>query len=246
MPFGNQIIPILGRILLTTLISYLVMENLKLAIGYNNRICDMKFNKKVSNITSEKDLILIGVMTTQEYLNTRAKAVFDTWGKDIPGKVIFFTSENTTEIEGLPIVRLKGIDDAYPPQRKSLMMLKYMNDHYLDNYHYFFRVDDDLHIRTDKLHLFLNSVSHFSKPLLIGQPGAGTKEESGKLGLEENEIFCMGGPGIILNRWALSVVANNIDYCLSNLVTYHEDVELWRCINHYARISCTRGYEVDR
>ena len=78
----------------------------------------------------------------------------------------------------------------------------------------------------------------------MGQPGMGTKEEYGKLALGENENFCMGGPGIILSRETLARFTPHIKKCLKNFYTYHEDVELGRCVHKYANTSCTWSYEM--
>ena len=72
----------------------------------------------------------------------------------------------------------------------------------------------------------------------------GTREEFGKLALGENENFCMGGPGIILSRETLSRFTPHIKKCLKNFYTYHEDVELGRCVHKYANTSCTWSYEM--
>jgi len=64
------------------------------------------------------------------------------------------------------------------------------------------------------------------------------------LSLAHEENFCMGGPGVILSRDTLVRVAPYIDYCLQNLLTSHEDVELGRCIHHFAGVTCTWAYEV--
>jgi len=101
-----------------------------------------------------RDLLFVGVMTARSYLGNRAKAVWNTWAKDIPGKAVFFTggSEYTSKeqvvydseskgvprevVQGvrnfhsneslsqIPLVALPGVDDSYPPQKKSFMMLK--------------------------------------------------------------------------------------------------------------------------
>lgn len=34
-------------------------------------------------------------MTAKSFLNGRAKAVFDTWGRDVPGRIAFFSSEDS-------------------------------------------------------------------------------------------------------------------------------------------------------
>ncbi|CAH1407514.1 unnamed protein product [Nezara viridula] len=82
------------------------------------------------------------------------------------------------------------------------------------------------------------------KAHFIGQAGRGNQEEFGLLSLEYDENFCMGGPGVIMSREVLARVAPHIRYCLKNLYTTHEDVELGRCVQKFAGVSCTWSYEV--
>ncbi len=73
--------------------------------------------------------ILIGIMTAAKYVDTRAYTVWRTWAQSIPGRVLFFVAENTQSIHAdMPLVRLKGVDDTYPPQKKSFAMLRWMAD----------------------------------------------------------------------------------------------------------------------
>lgn len=44
---------------------------------------------------SQRTLVFLGVMTAQEFLDDRAKAVYETWGKDVPGRMAFFSSEGS-------------------------------------------------------------------------------------------------------------------------------------------------------
>jgi chondroitin sulfate synthase len=136
-----------------------------------------------------KKLVFIGVVTAEKFLATRAKSIYDTWGRRIPGQMAFFSSYNSSSTNNIPVINLHGVDDVYPPQKKSFMMLKYMHDNYLDEFEWFMRIDDDLYVNPDKLEVFLRSLNS-SKMHYIGQPGLGKPEELGKLGLEEN--FCMG------------------------------------------------------
>ncbi|XP_017777168.1 PREDICTED: chondroitin sulfate synthase 1 isoform X2 [Nicrophorus vespilloides] len=191
--------------------------------------------------TQEK-LLFVGVMTAAKYLDGRAKAVYDTWGSSVPGKIAFFSSEGSYS-EHVPLIPLIGVDDTYPPQKKSFMMLKYMHDNYLEKFEWFMRADDDVYVRTDKLDRLLRSVDS-RKPWFIGQTGRGNSEEFGLLSLESDENFCMGGPGVILSRETLRKIGPNIESCLSTLYTTHEDVELGRCVRRTAGISCTWSYEM--
>ncbi|VDM99879.1 unnamed protein product, partial [Onchocerca ochengi] len=55
----------------------------------------------------------------------------------------------------MPVISLKGVTDIYPPQKKSFVMLKWMADHYLDDFDWFMRADDDLYVRGEQLETLL-------------------------------------------------------------------------------------------
>ncbi|KAF5300099.1 hypothetical protein FQA39_LY11291 [Lamprigera yunnana] len=217
-------------------------ENLDVcAPDYDNYDSSEPIDIRVVNKT-EDNFLLVGVMTAKKYVDTRAEAVYDTWGKTVPGKILFFSSENSRS-DRLPLVALPDIDDDYPPQRKSFAMLKYMHDNFIDKYEWFLRADDDVYIRSDHLQMLLRSVDS-RKPWFIGQAGRGKPNEIGTLALKKNENYCMGGPGIIMSREILKRVVPNINDCLENLYSTHEDVELGRCVRKFAGVSCTWAYEM--
>ena len=201
------------------------------------------FKKYIKN--DEKGFLLIGVITAKKFLNSRAVAAFDTWTNTCYGacKVIFFSSEGSTSSHNIPVVSLPGIDDSYPPQRKSLTMLKYLHDNYINNFEWFMRADDDVFIKGDRLEKFLRSINS-SIPQYIGQAGTGKREEVGKLYLNKNENFCMGGPGVVMSHVTLRLMAPHAIECVNNLLTTHEDVEVGRCIKKYTGASCTWAFEV--
>lgn len=45
---------------------------------------------------SQRTLVFVGVMTSKDFLETRAKAVYNTWGKLVPGRIAFFSSESSS------------------------------------------------------------------------------------------------------------------------------------------------------
>ena len=196
-------------------------------------------------VPQKKNLVFIGVMTARKFIATRIVSCYQTWAKTIPGKVVFFSSEGS-ELDappGVPVVGLRGVDDSYPPQKKSFLMIKYMHDHYINEYEWFMRADDDVYIKGDKLGTFLHSINS-SKPHFIGQAGLGTKSEFGKLSLEKDQNFCMGGPSMIFSRVTLQKMVPHVGYCLKNLYTTHEDVEIGRCVGRFAGVPCTWAFEV--
>ena len=193
----------------------------------------------------ERQLLLVGVMTAQKYVSTRVVATYRAWAGNIPGKVLFFSSEGTTlpEHPEIPIVALPGVDDSYPPQKKSFLMLKYMHDRYGNDFEWFMRADDDAFIKGRELSRFLRGLNS-SVPQFLGQAGQGTKEELGSLSLEHSDNFCMGGPGMVLSRATLARMSRHIGYCLKHLYSTHEDVEIGRCVRKFAGVSCTWAFEV--
>ncbi|XP_035690669.1 chondroitin sulfate synthase 1-like isoform X1 [Branchiostoma floridae] len=199
-----------------------------------------------TSLESNQKHIYIGVMTARKYLNSRVVAVYETWGKQVPGKVEFFSAYDPKHRtpRGIPVVtNIPGIDDTYPPQKKSFLMLKYMHDFYIDKYEWFIRADDDVYIRVDKLQKFLRSVNS-SKPLYIGQSESSQKNE--RLSMSSSDSFCLGGPGVILSRETLRRIAPHISHCLKNMYSKHEDVEIGRCIKRFANVSCTRASDTER
>ncbi|XP_014474325.1 PREDICTED: chondroitin sulfate synthase 1 isoform X2 [Dinoponera quadriceps] len=204
----------------------------------------LRDDERINSSTSS--LVFVGVMTAQKYLDTRAKAVYETWGRELPGKIAFFSSESSTVPDNcpdLPLVPLPRVDDTYPPQKKSFMMLQYMWSNFGDRFEWFLRADDDVYVRTDRLETLLRSVDS-RRAMYIGQAGRGNSEEFGLLSLDYDENFCMGGPGVVLSRETLRRIVPHIKYCLRHLYTTHEDVELGRCVKKYAGIPCTWSYEM--
>lgn len=56
-------------------------------------IIDLKSNETIEN--SQTNFIFVGVMTAKIFLEGRATAVYHTWGKEVPGKIAFFSSEKS-------------------------------------------------------------------------------------------------------------------------------------------------------
>lgn len=205
----------------------------------HNKLCDELLKQG-----KEPRLLLVGVMTAAKYVDSRAYEVWKTWGKRIPGEVLFFTAEKTVTIhEDLPLIRLKGVTDIYPPQKKSFAMLKWMADNHLNDYDWFMRADDDLYVREDRLEALLRSLDS-EKPHLIGQAGLGNTAEYGQLSLGQQDNYCMGGPGIVMSRETLRTVAPHLQSCLMEMLTTHEDVELGRCVRKHVGVTCTWNYEM--
>lgn len=109
-------------------IMLMFIANVDIESVSQNQLCaDVEFKEDQT-----KGLVLIGIMTAAKYVDTRAYTVWKTWAQRIPGKVLFFVAEDTYSVHPeMPLIRLKGVDDSYPPQKKSFAMIRWMHDNYV-------------------------------------------------------------------------------------------------------------------
>ena len=204
--------------------------------------------------------IFIAIITTEKYLATRAKAIYETWARDIDSanKVVFYVGTDcNTSYPKLPIVRLKNVpDSAYPPQRKVFAALQHMYRYHGNDYQWFVRADDDVYIRVGRLDRLLGRLDPNEK-IYLGRSGVGKKQDIQRLQLRSHERYCMGGPGVVLSGVTLNAVAPYLDRCLEVVeahnrirkgmaggVWFNEDVELGRCISRSIGIQCSNSEEV--
>ena len=163
-----------------------------------------------------KKMVFVGVLTQQAYLATRAKYVYETWGREVD-ELMFFVGEDCVvppDLDYLPIVKLEGIpDNVYPPLRKTFAVMQYMHDHYLNQFNWFIRADDDMYVRTKHLKQLLSKMLPYEK-VYLGRAGTGRKDDLDRLYLLSHERYCMGGPGIMLSMSALRELGPHLADCL--------------------------------
>jgi len=199
----------------------------------------------LSQELATRKLVLVGVVTAQKYLETRATAVYNTWGKQMADIIFFSEQPNSTQHVSFPVVTLQGVDDhTYPPQRKVFKMLQYMYNNYINKFDFFMRVDDDMYVKKQQLYDLLLATNP-AQDIYMGSPGFGKPEDRKRLKLEEHEHYCMGGPGVVFSRALLRKLGPQVDDCLKNVVvSYNEDVEVGRCISRKLQVQCTWAYQV--
>lgn len=196
--------------------------------------------------------VFVGVLTQQEYLPTRAKYLYETWGKEVD-KLVFFVGEDCivpSNLTYLPIVKLQGIPDkVYPPLKKTFAVLQYIYQNYINQFNWFIRADDDVYIRSRKLNDLLTRMHPYEK-VYLGRAGTGRKEDLERLRLLPFERYCMGGPGIILSIAALRELGPHLSNCLNAVLQFSvsdyndDDVEVGRCVSRKTHVQCSSSLEV--
>ena len=145
-------------------------------------------------------------MSADKFVPTRVRAAVQTWASSIRTwnrnsnvDVEIFAQSNTTV--GVPIVKMPGVsDNIYPPQKKSFSMMRYVSDHHGSDYEWFLRLYDDAYVHIEHLESFLRRIDS-SQPLYISSPGFGRDDD---VFVEDNMVYCMGGPGIVLSKTTLA------------------------------------------
>ena len=208
----------------------------------------------VASELGHRDKLLVGILTTEENIDSLVLAINNTWAPLLP-KIVFFTPfsrdvefyEKYNKVLGLPIVQLADVEDeeGFSMTKLSFRMLKYMHEHYINNFEWFMRVEDAMYLKPEKLLEFLNSVNS-SKDVYIGRPGSYKASEPEVVNgdLYTHEKYCQGGTGIALSRSALIKLTPNLDSCFEDALTEQEDVELGRCLYKHVGLQCTWSYEV--
>lgn len=206
----------------------------------------------VASELGHRDKLLVGILTTEENIDSLVLAVNNTWAPLLP-KIIFFTpfsrdvdfNEKYNKVLGLPVVQLADVEDEnFSKTKMSFKMLKYMHDHYVNNFEWFMRVEDAMYLKPEKLLELLNSVNS-SKDVYLGRPGSYRANGiRGDDDLYTHEKYCQGGTGVALSRTALLKLAPHLDSCLEDALTEKEDVELGRCLYKNVGLQCTWSYEV--
>ena len=162
-----------------------------------------------------RKLLFVGIVTAKKYLETRAKGIWNTWGRGSEAfDVKFYSSPSDNPSVKLPIVTLSDVNDTvYPPQKKVYRMLYHMYKYHLDQYDFFMRSDDDVYVRMDLLLNLLGTMNP-AQDIYMGSPGFGRKEDLERIQLTVQEHYCMGGPGVFFSRSALRKLGPHLDKCL--------------------------------
>lgn len=201
--------------------------------------------------TRKRGFAYVGMLSTDTLIRTRGLSAAETWAQDMNKKglsstaklEIYADSDFQVPGTGVKVIRMPGVaDNVYPPQKKSFSAIKYMADHYIDQYEWFVRFDDDAYLNWELLETFLRGIDS-NQPYFIGAPGYGKDQDDY---VEEGMNYCMGGPGIVFSREALRRLGPHLGSCLRNLLTEHEDVELGRCVHTKVHIGCTNAWEAHK
>lgn len=220
-----------------------------------------RYREMVAPTRAKALRMLVGVASSGKTMGTRVSSIMRTWGrKDVLPenvRIRFFFGEDAKDevtsylkVHGIPqemAVFLPGMkDDQYPPVRKNMAMLNWLQTHMLrsegDKWDWVFKVDDDTLVNWERITSLLTEFSPQSQSLYLGQQGIGRPEDFGKLGLMKP--FCMGGPGYVMSASLLRNMPEGAfpncaeDHSQKEDNRWHSDVMAGLCIYEHERLGC--------
>lgn len=169
--------------------------------------------------------LLVSVLSSSNSIESNAIAINKTIAH-LSEKTIYFmdTSNklNTSKLNMPDIVAF--IDSRHI--LKPFHMFKYLIDNYIQEFDYFFIVNDSSYINFRKLYSIVSKIS-VRENVYFGEK------------IDKNSLYCNLNAGIVISNSVLKSIANNIDWCIKNIDSDSNDINIGRCILHSANVKCT-------
>lgn len=174
--------------------------------------------------------VLCWVMTCPWNHPTKAKAVKETWGKRCD-KTLFMSSKNDSSLGSIALPVEEGRQNLWAKTREAF---KFIHKHFLNDFDWFLKADDDTFVIVENLKHFLQSKDP-DVPIYFGNKFKNMVKQG----------YMSGGAGYILSREALKrfisiALANDVPCYKDNKGP--EDVEMGRCMQS---VNVSAGDSVD-
>ncbi|KGL77720.1 Chondroitin sulfate synthase 2, partial [Tinamus guttatus] len=185
----------------------------------------------ISTELGMRQRLFVGVLTSKSSLNTLAVAVNRTLAHRLE-RLVYFTGTRGRKVpHGMTVVTHS--DER--PIWNMYQTIKYLLDHYVSDFDWFFLVQDDTYTEA---HRISRLVAHLSidTHLYLGRP-----EEF--IGGDTEGRYCYGGFGYLLSRSLLLRLQPHLESCRNDILSARPDEWLGRCIIDYTAINCAEEHE---
>ncbi|XP_017871460.1 PREDICTED: chondroitin sulfate synthase 2 [Drosophila arizonae] len=214
-----------------------------------------------------REKIFIGVMTSQENINSYATA-FNRTTAHLVNKIKFFINADSVKTN-YQLKNIVGFTDTRE-SRRPFYVIKYIADNYLDEYDYFLLVPDNVYVDARKLNALLYHMS-ITFDLYMGVirvtqgetgngngngndngngDGNGNGDDENAAPVERDESmndsgaagvsdrnYCDLEAGILLSSSVIRKMRNNLDRCVRIGITNDHSVNIGRCVKYASRVA---------
>ncbi|XP_056145765.1 chondroitin sulfate synthase 2 [Lampris incognitus] len=187
--------------------------------------------KYISTELGMREPLFVGVLTSKNTINTLGVAVNRTISHHLD-TVVFFTGMRNRKVpHGMSVV-------THGDERliwNMFQTIKYILEHYIDEYDWFYFVQDDTYMEADRVKALVSHLS-MDRELFMGSP-----EEF--IGGEMEGRYCYGGFGYLLSRTLLLRLQPFLENCRNDILSARPDEWLGRCLIDYANTNCVDEHE---
>ncbi|XP_058975095.1 chondroitin sulfate glucuronyltransferase [Musca domestica] len=212
-----------------------------------------------------REKIFIGVMTTQDNINTLATAINRTTAHLVNRIKFFINAENVKT--NYKLKNIVGFTDTRENLR-PFHVIKYIADTYLDDYDYFLIIQDNVYVDARKLKamlyhmsitfdLYMGTKSESSnygsygandhvaaapqRQLMEGEEGGAAAEAAAAGAGDEFRMlsdrnYCDLNAGILLSSSVIRKMRNNLDWCVRNGITNVHSINIGRCVKYSSNL----------
>jgi len=203
---------------------------------------DEKDYFKNTNSKTRLPKILCSIYTIEEN-HYKIEAITETWGWRCDG---FLAASNATnETVGAVNLTHKGPEAYGNMWQKTRSILAYIHDHYLEDFDFFWIGGDDVYMLVENMKYYLwNMTTSIGIDRVENEPlYLGARNYLRDKDVEIGKYFVSGGPGYILNRYALKeFVSKALPTCFVNQEVSMEDRMMSNCLRD---IGITGNHTVD-
>ncbi|XP_054031303.1 chondroitin sulfate synthase 2 isoform X2 [Dryobates pubescens] len=187
----------------------------------------------ISTELGMRQRLFVGVLTSKSTLNTLGVAVNRTLAHRLERLVYFTGTRGRKMPHGMTVVTHS--DER--PIWNMYQTIRYLLDHYVNDFDWFFMVQDDTYTEA---HRISRLVAHLSidTHLYLGRP-----EEF--IGGDTEGRYCYGGFGYLLSRSLLLLLQQHLESCRNDILSARPDEWLGRCIIDYTGINCAEEHELE-
>lgn len=212
----------IGLMLHTSLnLSFLVCTGAGQERGFLKDRADrsLLIDDSVARALSSQMSVLCWVPSTENRLDTKIRAVNETWVPRCDAHV-YFINTNSSNVTS-DVIRLDAPEGYYNLTKKSMAAFEYLYHHHRHDYDWFLKGDDDAYIVMENLRFLL---SHYdpTTPVYLGHLYKGYHKSG----------YMSGGASYVLSKEALRVLYDegiSKNKCSSEGL--YEDVEVGKCIH---------------
>ncbi|XP_062539117.1 chondroitin sulfate synthase 2 [Armigeres subalbatus] len=177
-----------------------------------------------------REKLFVGVMTTQENIDSLATAINKT-SAHLVNKIKFFINADNVK-SNFKLKNIVGFTDTRENLR-PFHVLKYIADNYLDDYDYFLLVTDTGYINARLLKERLSHIS-ISFDIYMGTAhGTALNEDEDK---PSDSQYCDLHAGIVLSSSVIRKMRANLDWCVRSAVSNQHNLNIGRCVKYSSKI----------